>query len=369
METLGVDLGTTNTVAAVGRQVLALGATRSVMPSVVAFLPNGTVHTGAVARRRRAIDVKNTIYSSKRIMGRLWDETETQEFRERYPFDMVEREGAPAFVTRAGEFKPKDVAAILLSTIHERVAAMASKLEIVITVPSGFSERQRFATLEAAGKARFANASLIEEPVSAARAYQGQLGRLERLGVYDLGGGTFDFAVLDCSGDEPRVLRSSSDMFLGGDDIDATITEWVATEVLKRHNWDLTNYPEVRDRLLHECERAKIRLSKWERVNLDLSRVDPELQSSASGEEPITLHREVLDELADKLVRRTFVTCDRVLREIGLQPDQLDAILLAGGSTHLPMVKRGVEAYFGKPGRDDLEPTEVVALGASRAPR
>ena len=144
---------------------------------------------------------------------------------------------------------------------------------------------------------------------------------------------------------------------------DAKVTDWVSTEVLKRHNWDLTNYPEVRDRLLHECERAKIRLSKWERVNVDLSKVDPELESAS---EPITLHRSVLDELAEQLVRRTFATCVRVLGELGLEPRDLDSIVMAGGSTHLPMVRRGVEAYFGKPGRDDLEPTEVVALGASR---
>ena len=176
---LGVDLGTTNTVAALGGRVLGLGATRALLPSVVAFLPNGSVQVGAAARRRRSIDSANTIYSSKRIIGRRWQEPEVQEFRERYPFDLVEREGAPAFATRAGDFKPKDIAAILLSTIQEKVAPMASELEIVITVPSGFSERQRFATLEAAGKAKFANARLIEEPVSAARAYHGRLSRVQ----------------------------------------------------------------------------------------------------------------------------------------------------------------------------------------------
>ena len=111
------------------------------------------------------------------------------------------------------------------------------------------------------------------------------LGPLKRVAVYDLGGGTFDFAVVDCSGSDPCVLRSASDMFLGGDDIDAKIAEWVAGEVLKQHNWDLTNYPEVQDRLLAECERAKIRLSSWERTTLDLSQVDPELPSAA---EPMT---------------------------------------------------------------------------------
>lgn len=361
-QTLGVDLGTTNTVAALGGRVLALGATRPLLPSVVAFLPNGSVQVGAAARRRRSIDCANTIYSSKRIIGRRWEEPEVQEFRERYPFELAEKDGGAGFVTRAGTFSPTDIAAIVLKTLQEKVAPVASQLEIVITVPAGFSERQRFATLEAAGKAKFATAQLIEEPVSAARAYRGILGPLKKVAVYDLGGGTFDFAIVDCSGSQPSVLRSASDMFLGGDDIDAKIAEWVAGEVLKQHNWDLTNYPEVQDRLLAECERAKIRLSRWERTTLDLSQVDPELPAAA---EPIALHREGIDRVAEQLVRRTFATCDGVLREVGLLPQDLDAILLAGGSTHLPMVRSGVEAYFSQPGRHDLDATEVVALGAS----
>ena len=361
-QTLGVDLGTTNTAAALGGRVLALGATRALLPSVVAFLPNGTVQVGAAARRRRASDRQNTIFSSKRVIGRRWEEPEVQEFRERYPFDLEEKDGGPGFVTRAGTFSPTDIAAIVLATIHDKVERVASDLEIVITVPAGYSERQRFATLEAAGKAKFPAAQLIDEPASAARAYRRILGPLKRVAVYDLGGGTFDFAIVDCSESEPQVLRTASDMFLGGDDIDAKIAEWVAAEVLKNHNWDLTNYPEVHNRLLAECEGAKIRLSKWERTSLDLSKVDPEFPAAA---EPMRLRREVIDELAERLVRRTFNTCDRVLREVGVAPDDLDAVLLAGGSTHLPMVKAGVEAYFGRAGRDDLEATEVVARGAS----
>ena len=264
-------------------------------------------------------------------------------------------------MTRAGTFSPTDVAAIVLATIQEKVERVLSNLDIVITVPAGFSERQRFATLEAAGKAKFEAAQLIEEPAAAARAYRRILGPLRKVAVYDLGGGTFDFAIVDCSGADPTVLRSASDMFLGGDDIDARIADWVAGEVLKQHNWDLSNYPEVHDRLLAECEQAKIRLSRWERTTLDLSQVDPELPAAS---EPMPLRREVIDQLAEQLVRRTFVTCDGVLREVGLRPRDLDAVLLAGGSTHLQMVRRGVEAYFGRPGRSDIEATEVVALGA-----
>jgi molecular chaperone DnaK len=369
MEALGIDLGTTNTVAAIGREVLHLDP-RVFMPSVVAFLPNGLVQTGSAARRRRSIDAENTIYSSKRIIGRTWDDPRTQEFRGRYPFHLTRVGEDPAFVTRAGLFTPTDVAAILLGTIFEKVRTLVPELQVVITVPPGFSEQQREATLAAARKAHLRRAVLIEEPVSTALAYlrrpDGSSERLRRVAVYDLGGGTFDFAVVDCAGREPRVLRSASDMFLGGDDVDARIADWVATEVLKRDNWDITNHPEIQDRLLAECELAKIRLSSEAETRIDLSQVDPELPSAS---ECVPLRRELLDRLSEQLVRRTFVTCDHVLRELGLQPADIDAVLMAGGSTHLPAVKHGVEAYFGRPGRSDVDPIEVVALGAALAVR
>jgi len=365
MEALGIDLGTTNTVAAVGHGVVALEANR-LMPSVVAFLPNGKVETGTPARRRRAIDAKNTIYSSKRIIGREWDDPDTQQFLERYPFALTPEAGGPAFVTRAGVKTPIDIAAILLSSIYDQIARIAAGLDVMITVPAGFGPIQRQDTLAAAEQAGFSGARLIEEPVSAARAYSSRGERFERVAVYDLGGGTFDFAVLECTTDEPRLLGCGSDLFLGGDDIDQQIAHWVATEVLKRHNWDLTNHPDIHDRLLAECERGKIRLSSCVETELDLAQIDPELPDAGS---PMPLRRTVVDQLSELLVRRTFITCDHVLREVGMVPNELDAILLAGGSTHLPMIQRGVEHYFGRPGRIDIEPTEVVALGASPGDR
>jgi molecular chaperone DnaK len=364
MKTIGIDLGTTNTVAAVGNRVLSIYEKReSSLPSVVAFLPNGTLQTGVAARRRRSIDGANTVFSSKRIIGRRFSDSRTQEFRSRYPIEVVDAgSDVPAFQTRAGLHTPTEVAAILLAEIYQRVEPIADALDLVITVPTGFVAAQREATMAAASKAGFERMRLIDEPTATARAYLSRMDGADRVAVYDLGGGTFDFSILDCRGEQPQVLSRASDPFLGGDDIDHQIAEWAAREVLKQHNWDLANYSEVSVRLLVECERAKIRLSDEEETRIDLSQVDPECPAAAEG---LALRREVMDELSSQLVRRTFVTCDDALNDAGLRASDLDAVLLAGGSTYLTAVQQGVEIYFGRSGFLDVNPTEVVACGAS----
>jgi len=363
---IGIDLGTTNTVAAAEDRALSITDDGSAsMPSVVAFLPNGRVLVGGDARRRRSIDAANTIFSSKRIIGRRLDEPTTRAFRERYPFQLVDAgDGLAAFQTRAGLHTPLDIASILLATIHARVASVLDDVEVVITVPTGFRDDQREATREAANRAGFSEVRLVDEPSATAYAYLSDPEVSGRVAIYDLGGGTFDISIMDLAGSQPQLVARASDPYLGGDDVDLQIAEWVAREVLKEHNWDLTNYSEVEARLLAECERAKIRLSSCEETGVDLSQVDPECPAAAQG---IVLRRSVLDDLSAKLVQRTFVTCDAALHDAGVRASELSAVLLAGGSTHLAAVRRGVEAYFGQPGRADIEPTEVVARGASLA--
>ena len=367
MPVLGVDLGTTNTVAAIDNRTLPLtDGGSSMLPSVVAFLPNGRTQIGPAASRRRLIDTQNTIFSSKRIIGRRWQDTRVREFWERYPFELAEvPPGIPAFVTRAGDHTATDIAEILLSSVLQRVGYATTELMgTVITVPAGFSTLQRKATIEAARQAGLKNVRLIDEPTAAAYAYMAAPGTVPVAAIYDLGGGTFDFSVVDCRGRAPRLLAFASDLLLGGDDIDLEIANWTALEVLERYGWDLTNHSEVRARLVSECERAKVRLSSKEATIIDLSRVDPECPAASQG---LMLEREETDRLCDELVRRTFVTCDHVLGNAGIRFSDLDAVFLAGGSTLLPTIQKGVEAYFGKPGRLDFEPTQVVALGASLA--
>jgi len=368
MRRLGIDLGTTNTVACVEDRVLAVGDDGgTVVPSVVAFLPNGTVSVGRGARRRRAIDGSNTIFSSKRIIGCRFHERQTQDFLERYPFDVVDRgDDRPVFRTRQGEKTPEAIAAHLLGHISGRLHSLASELEVVITVPTGFGVERRAATIEAARLAGLVDPYLVDEAQAAACAYQDDPDVSGTVAVYDLGGGTFDVSILDCSGSPMEVLSQASEPFLGGDDIDRAIADWVAGEVLKEHNWDLKNYGEVELRLLAECERAKIRLASSQETHVDLSQIDPECPAAGGG---LTLRRHVLDDLCLDLVRRSFGSCDDALRDADIRAADLRAVVLAGGTTHLPVVQRAVESYFGRTGLIQFEPMEVVAIGAAAAGR
>ncbi len=362
---LAIDLGTTNLVAARSGSAIPLPreSGRSALPSVVAFLPNGSIEVGTGAKYRRSIDPNNSIFSAKRIIGRRWAEQETEEFRNRYPMSLIDNNGMPLFQTRAGPLGAVDVASILLSRIYEEVSSAAVGVKsIVITVPPLFLERQREATLLAAETAGLHDVRLIDEAAAAAYAFSNVSNRVTRAGVFDLGGGTFDFSVVDWTGGIPSLVCSGSDPLLGGDDIDQQVAEWVADQVLEEHNWDLRNYSEIYARLLLECERAKIRLSFFDETVIELCKIDPD-GPAASHE--LAIRSRDLDVLSEGLVRQTFVTCDRVLGDADVRPQELDAIFLAGGSTHLAKVREGVEIYFGQPGRFELEPTEVVAIGAS----
>jgi molecular chaperone DnaK (HSP70) len=186
-----------------------------------------------------------------------------------------------------------------------------------------------------------------------------------RIAVYDLGGGTFELAVVDCRDRPFRVLANRGDLYLGGDDIDQAIAEWVAGEVLDQQRWDLRDNRLVFDRLVVECERAKMRLCYTSETKVELSQVDPAVPGGAST---VTLNQERLRVLCDSLVRRTFIICDEVLAMAGIKVSDLDAVFLAGGSTQLPMVRDGVAQYFGKAPRCEFDPMEVVGIGASLAP-
>jgi molecular chaperone DnaK len=366
MSRLGIDLGTTNTVAATEDHTLVITDDgEKHLPSVVAFLPNGVIQIGTTARRRRSIDGVNTIFSSKRIIGRRFDHSITRAFRDRYPFEVVDAgDDQPAFQTRAGLHTPTDIAAILLGYIHDRVEPLLDDVDVVIAIPASFQDPEREATHAAARQAGFCDVRLVEEPAATAWAYHSDPDVDGIVAVYDLGGGTFDVSIVDCSTETPSLLGIASQPFLGGDDIDREIADWVAQEILKQHNWDLTNYSEVQVRLLTECERAKIRLSHCHETRIDLAEIDPDCPAAAEG---LLLRREVMDRLTATLVQRTFVSCDEALQKAGVRAGDLRAVLMAGGGTHLPVVRQGVEAYFGRAGCADVDPIEVVARGASLA--
>lgn len=362
---VGIDLGTTNTVASVGDEVIKSDSfSGAILPSVVAFPPDGGRLAGSQARRRRPIDPKNTIFSSKRLMGRKWYSNETHAFRQRYAFDLEKnQDGVPTFKTRAGGFTATDIATFILEKVCLRSAHNPADMQAIISVPATFRGAERQETEEAGLLAGLAEVIIVDEPVATAWAYlsAGQ-GTVKHAVIYDLGGGTFDLAVVDCSSPGIQILATGGDRYLGGDDLDHALAQWVAEEVLKTHRWELRNEPEIMARLVHECEQAKIRMGRQEETYVELIQVDP---SSSFTSERIVIPRKVLEGLVGKLIARTFVLCDEVLGNAGVPVGKLDALFVAGGTTKLPFVQKCIEQYFGKPVSYAFNPMHVVSIGAS----
>ena len=363
-QTVGIDLGTTNTVVARNFEALYMKGQGCVMPSAIAYPPSGAMLIGRAARRRRAMDPKNTILSAKRIIGARWHSSYTTQFREHYPYDLIEtEEGQPAFQTRAGIISPIDVGAAVIAGLCELTKCPAQDVHAVVTAPVGFDQRRRDATTLAVQKARFATVRIVQEPVATALAYLNR-SSLKHAFVFDLGGGTFDAAVVDCSRYPFRVISDGGDPYLGGDDVDRTIALHVADRTLSRDGWDLTNDAVTFDRLVHACELAKCELSESEQASIAIPSVDPAAPESCGV---ITITREEVQQLTLDLVRQTFGICDEVLAQASLRARDIDAVFLAGGSTLLPGMRAYISQYFGKRPRADLDPMHVVSLGASLA--
>jgi len=257
------------------------------------------------------------------------------------------------------------VATHVLDALITRTGIDPTKAPVTLTVPAAYAAPQRDATRQAAAKAGLGEVRLLEEPVATAHAYIACGTRCERAFVYDLGGGTFDCAIADCTSGTPVLIAHTSDLTLGGDDVDHRLAAWVRNAVIEKHNWDLASYAEVFDRVLSECEIAKIELATADRVEFLLGQVDPDCPAP---DEPIAITRSLLDMQCRELLQRSFSACDAVLRQAGMKANDVDVVLLAGGSALLSAVQEGVFAYFGKRGAMGIEPTEVVAIGASIAP-
>jgi molecular chaperone DnaK len=366
MKTIGIDLGTTNTVMAVDANVIHQASdaeSSSVVPSVVAFPPSGATLVGKSAKGRRAIDPRNTVFSSKRLMGQRWHSYLTSRFRKQYPFDLVEVDDRPAFRTRAGTFSPAEIGSRVMGYMFAVHSIDPAQFNAVITVPAAFEQEAREATAEAGQRAGLSRVVTVDEPVATARAYITMRSESHRhVAIYDLGGGTFDIAIIDCSDEPPRVICHEGDPYLGGDDIDQTVADWAAGEIVERFGWDMRTNAEVMDRLVVQCERAKIRLCFAAQTRIELSQIDPAAPMAGSS---VVLTREVLEDLSRDLVKRTFAICDQVLRASSLSAADIDAVFLAGGATLMPAVRKGVHQYFDKLPRCEFDPMEVVSIGAS----
>ncbi len=363
-QTVGIDLGTTNTVVARNFEALSIRDNGCVMPSAVAFPPSGAMLLGKAARRRRAMDPKNTLLSAKRIVGARWHSSYVAQFREHYPYDLVKtRDGGAAFQTRVGVLSPVDVGGTIVAGLCRLARFPVQDVHAVVTAPVGFDQRRREATALAVSQAKFASVRVVEEPIATALAYLNR-SSLKHAFVYDLGGGTFDAAVVDCSSYPFRVIGHGGDPYLGGDDVDRTIALYVADRTLTRDGWDLTNDAVTFDRLVLACELAKCELSESEEAAIAIPSVDPAAPESCGI---IPISRDEVQQLTLDLVRRTFLICDEVLSQASVKARDVQAVFLAGGSTRLPGLRGYIESYFGKRPRFDLDPMQVVSLGASLA--
>jgi molecular chaperone DnaK len=368
---IGIDLGTTNTVVAAVRDGRAVTLKdehgRSLLPSVVSFHPSGNVIVGEAARERRVIDAKNTISSVKRLIGRGWQSKEVQEAAARAPFVLKEGEkDTTVVVARGTEYTLPEISAFVLRKAKALAeAALGGTVErAVVTVPANFNELQRAATKTAARIAGLDVLRILNEPTAAAVAYGQSARGAERMGIYDLGGGTFDITLLDLSDNVFEVLATSGDSALGGDDIDTFIADWVSAQVLKKHRFDAHADPEAYGKLRIVAEQAKIRLSDETEAHVEV----PELGYGPGGK-PIHVRfkvtREAVERLAEPLVDKTIAVSRACIEAAGRKLDAFDRVILVGGATRMPIVTRKVREFFGRAAQVLINPDEVVALGAA----
>jgi molecular chaperone DnaK len=371
MAVVGIDLGTTNTVVACVRggrvHVLADEQGRRLLPSVVSFHPGGGVLVGHAAKERRVVDAKNTIASVKRLIGRAWNSEEIDRARLRFPFELKEGPGhGPLVHVRGQEYTLPEISAFVLTRAKEIAErSLGEKVErAVITVPANFNELQRAATKVAGRVAGLDVLRIINEPTAAALAYGLGRSTKERIAVYDFGGGTFDCTLLDLSGNVFEALATAGDSFLGGDDIDVAIAERMAEAFLHAHRYDPRVDPQAFERLRAAAEAVKVELSASERAQTRLR----DVAVGAGGAHldlDFAMTRDELEMLATPLVERTFAVCQEALAVAKLPVSAFDKVILVGGSTRVPLVRRRVEQFFGSAPLDRVNADEVVAIGAA----
>jgi molecular chaperone DnaK len=368
---VGIDLGTTNTVVAAVRdgsaRALADEGNHTLIPSVVSFHPNGSVLVGRSAKERRTVDPTNTIFSVKRLIGRSWDTEEVRRARSRLPFEMREGPGQAALVVARGETYtlPEISAFVLRKAKSVADAALGEKVEqAVITVPANFNDLQRAATKVAGRVAGLEISRILNEPTAAALAYGYGKSSSERLAVYDFGGGTFDVTLLDLSNNVFEVLATAGNTFLGGDDIDLAIAERMADQFLRQHRYDPRSDALAFDRFRIAAEELKHRLSSVPEASIELSDV-----AHGPGGKGLSLAfsmtRGELELLAGPIIDKTFDVCREALSVARVGVGDLDQVLLVGGSTRIPLVKRRVDEFFRRDAQSHVNPDEVVAIGAA----
>ena len=368
-KTVGIDLGTTNSVIAVmegGEPVVIPNSEGSrTTPSVVAFTKSGERLVGTLARRQAAVNPENTVYSIKRFMGRKFGEVDSERKIVPYQVKPGKDDRAVVVVPNANkEFTPEELSAMILQKLKaDAEAYLGEKVtDAVITVPAYFNDSQRQATKNAGQIAGLNVLRIINEPTAASLAYGLEKKANETILVFDLGGGTFDVSVLDVGDGVFEVKSTNGDTFLGGDDFDQRVMDWLVEEFKKDQGIDLKKDKMALQRLKEAAERAKIELSSSPETEINL----PFITADASGPKHmvIKLTRAKLEQLVDDLIQRTVEPCKKALADAGVSAKEVDEIVLVGGMTRMPKVIQLVRDFFGKEPHKGVNPDEVVAIGA-----
>ena len=367
---IGIDLGTTNSCVAImeGKDVRVIenaeGARTT--PSMVAFAKNGERLVGQSAKRQAVTNPTNTLYAVKRLIGRRFDDPVVGKDKALVPYTIARAPNGDAWVEANGEtFAPQQISANVLTKMKETAEAYLGEkvTQAVITVPAYFNDAQRQATKEAGAIAGLEVLRIINEPTAAALAYGMDQKKGGTIAVYDLGGGTFDVSILEIGDGVFEVKSTNGDTFLGGEDFDARVIDYLADEFKKEQGIDLRGDKLALQRLKEAAEKAKIELSSSKQTEINL----PFITADASGPKHLvlTLTRSKLEALVDDLITRTLEPCRQALKDAGLTAGEIDEVILVGGMTRMPKVIEAVKQFFGKEPARNVNPDEVVAIGAA----
>ncbi len=367
---IGIDLGTTNSCVALMEggepKVLTNSEGGRTTPSVVAFTDKGERLVGLLAKRQAVTKPENTIFAVKRLIGRKFTDPEVQRTKEIVPYKIVEGPNGDAYVEVQGkQYSPAEISAMILGKMKQTAEEYLGEevKEAVITVPAYFNDSQRQATKDAGRIAGLDVLRIINEPTAAALAYGLDKKKEEKIAVFDLGGGTFDISILEIGEGVFEVKSTNGDTFLGGEDFDLRIVDWLADEFQKEHGIDLREDRMALQRLKEAAEKAKCELSSTTETEINL----PFITADSSGPKHlvIKLTRAKFEAMVDDLIQRLIPPCETALKDAGLTKADIDEVILVGGMTRMPKVQEKVKEIFGKEPHKGVNPDEVVAIGAA----
>ncbi|WP_121119389.1 molecular chaperone DnaK [Croceibacterium ferulae] len=371
---IGIDLGTTNSCVAVmdgGKpKVVENSEGARTTPSITAFTRDGERLIGQPAKRQAVTNPDNTLFAIKRLIGRRFDDPLTTKDKELVPYDIVRGKNGDAWVEAGGtEYSPSQISAFILQKMKETAESYLGETvtQAVITVPAYFNDAQRQATKDAGQIAGLEVLRIINEPTAAALAYGMDKNDGKTIAVYDLGGGTFDISVLEIGDGVFEVKSTNGDTFLGGEDFDTTLVEYLAEQFQQKENMDLRKDKLALQRLKEAAEKAKIELSSSQQTEVNLPFITARMEGGSSTPLHLveTITRAKLEQLVDGLIQRTLEPCRKALADAGLDKGAIDEVILVGGMTRMPKVREVVEQFFGKKPHTGVNPDEVVAMGAA----